>query len=239
MRADKDTIYIYEVTLTDRDGMVLISTDESTQGKFLPRRAPLSQLTRRGFLHQVKVLAGLPKIYELDFPFSKGGQPFGEVRVAVSSGLLLHDILPTVKQIGTIVLLALIISTGLAAIVSGARSLPCAESRLSWIASLPGNLISAPEVKGFVSGTDELGAVSRKITQVGQQLRGVHEIFSTMRENMNSVMAGMEDGLILFTQEARAVMVSPAAEKFLGAPASQFSAAASVKYFRQVIRSTT
>jgi PAS domain S-box-containing protein len=35
-------------------------------------------------------------------------------------------------------------------------------------------------------------------------------------------MAGMEDGLILFTREARAVMVSPAAEKFLGAPASTF-----------------
>jgi PAS domain S-box-containing protein len=43
-----------------------------------------------------------------------------------------------------------------------------------------------------------------------------------MRENMNSVMAGMEDGLLLFTKEARAVMVSPAAEKFLGAPASHF-----------------
>ena len=74
----------------------------------------------------------------------------------------------------------------------------------------------------FGSGTDELGQVSRKITQVGQQLRGVHEIFSTMRENMNSVMAGMEDGLLLFTKEARAVMVSPAAEKFLGAPAGTF-----------------
>jgi PAS domain S-box-containing protein len=43
-----------------------------------------------------------------------------------------------------------------------------------------------------------------------------------MRENMNSVMAGLEDGLILFTRDARAVMVSPAAEKFLGAPASHF-----------------
>jgi PAS domain S-box-containing protein len=54
------------------------------------------------------------------------------------------------------------------------------------------------------------------------QLRGVHEIFSTMRENLNSVMAGLEDGLLLFTRDARAVMVSPAAEKFLGAPAGQF-----------------
>src|SRR5262249_29358894 len=81
--------------------------------------------------------------------------------------------------------------------------------------------VPSPEVKGF-AGPDELGLVSRKITQVGQQLRGVHEIFSTMRENLNSVMAGLEDGLLLFTREARAVMVSPAAEKFLGAPAGQF-----------------
>jgi PAS domain S-box-containing protein len=43
-----------------------------------------------------------------------------------------------------------------------------------------------------------------------------------MRENLNSVMAGLEDGLILFTRDARAVMVSPAAEKFLGAPSGEF-----------------
>ena len=50
----------------------------------------------------------------------------------------------------------------------------------------------------------------------------MHEIFSTLRENLNSVMAGLEDGLLLFTRDARAVMVSPAAEKFLGAPAGHF-----------------
>jgi len=77
-------------------------------------------------------------------------------------------------------------------------------------------------LRRFGGGGDELGLVSQKISQVGQQLRGVHEIFSTMRENLNSVMAGLEDGLLLFTRDARAVMVSPAAEKFLGAPASQF-----------------
>src|SRR5580658_3656890 len=223
MNADKDTVYVYEVAITDRDGQVLISTDESMQGKYLPRRAPLSQLTQRGFIHQAKVFAGPPKIYELDFPFQQRRQPFGEVRVAVSSSLLLNELLPNLRQLGTIVLLALIISTGLAAIVSGAALAPLRgiSDQLDRISAGQFDM-PAPEVKGFVSGSDELGAVSRKITQVGQQLRGVHEIFSTMRENMNSVMAGMEDGLILFTREARAVMVSPAAEKFLGAPAGAF-----------------
>jgi PAS domain S-box-containing protein len=221
LKAAKDIPSIYEVSITDRDGMVLISTDESLQGQFLPRRLPLSQLTQRGTLHQVKALAGLPKIYELDFPFTKSGQPFGEVRVAVSSALLVEEISPSVRKFGTIVLLALVISTGLAAIVSGATLAPLRgiSDQLDRISA--GQFDTAvPEATGF--GTDELGQVSRKITQVGQQLRGVHEIFSTMRENMNSVMAGMEDGLLLFTKEARAVMVSPAAEKFLGAPAGTF-----------------
>jgi PAS domain S-box-containing protein len=221
LKAAKDIPSIYEVSITDRDGMVLISTDESLQGQFLPRRLPLSQLTQHGTLHQVKALAGLPKIYELDFPFTKSGQPFGEVRVAVSSALLVEEISPSVRKFGTIVLLALVISTGLAAVVSGATLAPLRgiSDQLDRISAGQFDT-SVPEATGF--GTDELGQVSRKITQVGQQLRGVHEIFSTMRENMNSVMAGMEDGLLLFTKEARAVMVSPAAEKFLGAPAGTF-----------------
>jgi signal transduction histidine kinase len=226
LKTAKETPSIYEVSITDQAGMVLVSTDESLPGKLLPRRLPLSQLTQHGTPHQVKVLAGPPKIYELDFPFSKGGQPFGEVRVAVSSGLLLEEILPSVRKFGTIVLLALVICTALAAAVSSAALAPLRDisAQLDRISAGQFDVPSA-EAKGFagfVTGSDELGQVSRKITQVGQQLRGVHEIFSTMRENMNSVMAGMEDGLLLFTREARAVMVSPAAEKFLGAPAGHF-----------------
>jgi PAS domain S-box-containing protein len=221
LKAAKDIPSIYEVSITDRDGIVLISTDESLQGQFLPRRMPLSQLTQHGALHQVKALAGLPKIYELDFPFTKSGQPFGEVRVAVSSALLVEEISPSVRKFGTIVLLALVISTGLAAIVSGATLAPL-RGISDQLDRISAGQFDTPATEGTGFGTDELGQVSRKITQVGQQLRGVHEIFSTMRENMNSVMAGMEDGLLLFTKEARAVMVSPAAEKFLGAPAGAF-----------------
>ena len=63
---------------------------------------------------------------------------------------------------------------------------------------------------------DELGAVSTKIIGIGKQLRDVREIFSTLRENLDQVMGGLEDGLLLFNGQGRAVLVSPAAEKFLG-----------------------
>ncbi|HEV1993884.1 MAG TPA: ATP-binding protein [Candidatus Acidoferrum sp.] len=223
LKAAKDNPLIYEVSIADHDGMVLISTDETMPGKFLPRRTPLSQLVQRNFLHQVKVLAGPSKVFELDYPFSKGGQPFGEVRVALDSGILLKEIEPSLRTSATFVLIALVISTLLAAIVSRATLAPLHDiaAQLDRISAGQYDAPS-PEVTGFAGSGDELGLVSRKITQVGQQLRGVHEIFSTMRENMNSVMAGLEDGLLLFTRDSRAVMISPAAEKFLGAPAGQF-----------------
>ncbi len=223
LKAAKENPLIYEVSITDLNGMVLVSTDESMPGSFLPRRTALSQLVQRNFLHQVKVLAGPSKVFELDYPFNNANQPFGEVRVALNVGLLLNEIAPSLRTSGTIALLAVVASTLLAAIVSRATLAPLQDiaAQLDRISAGQYDAPS-PEVKSFGGSGDELGLVSRKITQVGQQLRGVHEIFSTMRENMNSVMAGLEDGLLLFTRDARAVMISPAAEKFLGEPAGHF-----------------
>lgn len=214
---------IYEVSITDRDSKVLASTDKSLLGKVSLRRPPLSQFTQRGLLHQAKVLAGLagqPGSFEYDYPFNVNDDPFGEVRVVVSTSLLVDkEILPIVRRLGTIVLVALILSAVLAAVVSGAALAPVAKILAQLDRISAGQYDPAPEITGFAGGADELGQVSKKITAVGQQLRGVHEIFSSMRENMNSVMAGLEDGLLLFTRDARAVMVSPAAEKFLGSSA--------------------
>jgi PAS domain S-box-containing protein len=223
LKGAKENPLIYEVSITDQDGRAMISTDENLPGKLLPRRAPLSQLVQRNFLHQVKVLAGPSKLFELDYPFSKGGKPFGEVRVVLNADLLLNEISPSLWTSGTIALLAVVVSTLLAAIVSGATLAPLRDIAKQLDRISAGQYDApAPDAKSGAESGDELGLVSRKITQVGQQLRGVHEIFSTMRENMNSVMAGLEDGLLLFTRDARAVMISPAAEKFLGAPAGNF-----------------
>jgi PAS domain S-box-containing protein len=223
LKAAKENPLIYEVSITDQDGMVMISTDENLPGKFLPRRLPLSQLLGRNFPQKVKALAGSLSVFELDYPFSKGKKPFGEVRVVLNVGLLLSEISPTLWTSGTIALLAVVVSTMLAAIVSRATLAPLQDIAAQLDRISAGQYdVPSPELKGIGGSGDELGAVSRKITQVGQQLRGVHEIFSTMRENMNSVMAGLEDGLLLFTRDSRAVMISPAAEKFLGQPAGQF-----------------
>ncbi len=214
---------IYEVTIADHEGIAMISSDAALPGRYVPRRTALAQLLQGSFVRQVRVLYGPPRVYEVDYAFNMGGKPFGDVRVGLSSALLRNEISPSLRASGAIVLAALLISTVLAAAVSRAALRPLADISAQ-LDRISAGQFDAPaqNAKGLGGSSDELGQVSRKITQVGQQLRGVHEIFSSLRENLNQVMAGLEDGLLLFTRDARAVMVSPAAEKFLAAPASEF-----------------
>src|SRR5436305_10023404 len=213
---------IFDVSVTTGNGLILVSNHESSEGKHILRRDPLSQLVQRSFLHQVNVLRRSPKEYDQLFPFTIGDQPF-QIHVIISTALLLNEISSSLRTSATIVAVALVVSALLAAIVSGITLAPLRDITAQLDRISAGQFDAPPaEAKTLEASSDELGLVSRKISQVGQQLRGVHEIFSTMRENMNSVMAGLEDGLLLFTRDARAVMVSPAAEKFLGAPAGEF-----------------
>ena len=224
LNASSELPSIYEVSIVDRDGLVLVSSDPSQEGKIVPRRPPLSRLVQSPIVRQIRILAGPPQVYEVEYPFKvRTFSPFGEIRVAVQTGLLLKNVETQLRQWITIAALGLVLATVLAAVVSGAALAPIREisDQLDRISAGEFDTGSSA-VEKTAESTDELGQVRRKIKQVGQQLRGVHEIFSSLRENMNSVMAGLEDGLILFTRDARAVMVSPAAEKFLGAPASNF-----------------
>jgi len=214
---------IDEVTIADSDGVALLSSDPSIQGRYVPRRLSLAALLQGRFLEQMAVLYGPPRLYEVDLPFTKSGKPFGDVRVGLSSALLRNELTPSLHKAGEMVLVALLVSTALAAFVSRATLAPLTAISKQLDRISAGQFDPpAPPAKGLVGRGDELGQVSQKITRVGQQLRGVHEIFSSLRENLDQVMGGLEDGLILFTRDSRAVMVSPAAEKFLGASASEF-----------------
>src|SRR5581483_4712102 len=164
-------------------GLVLVSSDKNKPGKYEARHPAMSQLLQKNFIQQIALLYGQPQIYEFDYPF-------GEVRVSVSSSLLRDELSPNLRTSGTIVLVAILISTGLAMVVIGATLAPLRDIAAQLDRISAGDYDAPVEpATGFAGKGDELGLVSQKITQVGKHLRGVHEIFSTLRDNLNSVMA--------------------------------------------------
>ncbi len=213
---------IYEVTIVDRDGTALVSSDASLPGRPVLRSAALNQLIRSNFLEQLRALYGPPLVYEFSFPFKLGVEPFGDIRIRLQTGLMRSEISPGLRRAVWLALLAVLLSTLFAALVSHVSLAPLAtiSAQLDRISAGQFEPEADAPVETEVHG-NEFVQVSTKITQIGQQLRGVREIFSTLRENLNQIMAGLEDGLLLFTRDGRAVMVSPAVEKFLGAPADE------------------
>jgi signal transduction histidine kinase len=211
---------IYEVSITDVNGTVLVSSDKSLPGKTSPSRTNLSQLVSSAFMNQLKVLFGPPKTYEVDYAFQIGPPgnqiPFGVIRVAVQTGLLRTNITPALRSAALLAIISVGISVLLAAIVSSISLAPIKRITDQLDRISKGEFDQKP-----LAGGDEFGQVSTKISQIGMQLRGVREIFSNLRENMDQVLGGLDDGLLLFSVDGRAVMVSPAVERFLSTSADQ------------------
>jgi PAS domain S-box-containing protein len=203
---------IYEITITDANGYVLVSSDASKRDEKVAPRPPLSSLVHAKFFEQLRELYGPPQIYDFSIGFQLGRQPFGDIRVGLSSALLRDQISPSLISAGYWVLGLVLVSTLAALLMSTVILAPI--SRIS--AQLDRISAGQFDAEPVVERGDELGAVSTKIVGIGKQLRDVREIFSTLRENLDQVMGGLEDGLLLFNGQGRAVLVSPSTERFLG-----------------------
>jgi signal transduction histidine kinase len=206
---------IYEITVSDRSGLVLESSDPTLRGRSITRRVPYSELVGSNFPRQLKVLYGKPMIFEVSLPFNLGAAPFGDIHIGLSSTLLRDEVSPGLQSAGIVALGAVVLSTLLAAILSAISLAPLARISAQLDRISAGEIDLAP-----VERHDELGLVSTKISRIGKQLRDVREVFSTLRENLDQVMVGLEDGILLFNAEGRAMLISPSAEKFLSATAA-------------------
>jgi signal transduction histidine kinase len=191
---------VYEVTIVDHNGVALISSDASLPDRAVLPRTPLDQLANSGFISQWRVLFGPPRAYEVSYPFNLGPVghqvPFGEIRVAVQTGLLRSEIAPSMRRAAWLAAISVLLSVLLAGVVSSASLAPLERISAQLDRISRGEFDQKP-----LKRADEFGQVSTKISQIGQQLRGVREIFSTLRENLDQVL------------------VSPAVERFLGIPA--------------------
>jgi signal transduction histidine kinase len=201
---------IYEITISDRDGVVLVSSDAALRGEKVPSRPGVASLVRGGFFQQLRTLYGPPQVFEDSLPFNLGPGPFGDIRIGLSSALIRNEITSLLVSAGWYALGSVLLSTMLAFVVSRVSLAPIDRISAQLDRISAGEFDLEPVERG-----DELGAVSTKIVGIGKQLRDVREIFSTLRENLDQVMSGLEDGLLLFNASGRAVLVSPSVENFL------------------------
>ena len=205
---------VYDVNIGDGQGLTLLSTNPDNNGKPLPKRPDYDELRRAGPLRMMQQVFSQPKVFDVVAPLENNGKLIATVNVGIRTTLLRAVYEPLLRKAIWLMCLALIVSLLAAFLLSNLALRPLAEisRQLDRLTAAEG--VPADEKAAGNKDVEEL--VSTKIEKIGQRMRNVEEVYSALRENLDQILGNLQDGILLFTEDKRAVLVSEAARRFLG-----------------------
>jgi len=208
-----DSRLIYDAAIVDTKGVAILHTNSSLLGKVVDPREDFQSLVHADIRQQLRAIYGPIKVYDARIPVLRDGHVFGEVRVGVANTFLRDELQPLMRKAlklsGSAILACLIVAAVLSNLAL--RPLAAISRRLDLISSG-----KAEPSETAPKRSDEYGTVSTKIERLGRQMRDVKEVFSALKENLDQMMGNLQDGVMLFTSDSNAVLVSASAERFIG-----------------------
>ena len=213
-----DWSFIYDVMIVDPTGKALLHTNASKVNKVIPPRPDFQQVVKARFREQVRLVISPPSVYDVTYPLYLNGAPFGTIRIGVQTAYLKSEVYAWLVKALYVSVAAVFASLLLAAAISNLALGPLKEISRNLDSVTAGHAESVPEGE---TRHDEYGLVTLKIASLGRQIRDSKEIFSALKDNVDQLMAKLQDGLMLFARDSRVVLVSAPVEGFLGRPRSE------------------
>jgi PAS domain S-box-containing protein len=205
---------VYDINIGDTSGRTVLGSLPEDQDKPVPVRPDYNQLLHANPVRLIsEVMFGPAKVFDVTVPLERNDQPFLTIHVGVRTTFLRQVYSPWIVEAVTLIGVALGIALFVALLVSNLalRPLEQISMQLDYWTSGGANLPEEPER----ALQDTPARVSTKIEQIGQRMRNVEEVFSALKDNLDQILGNLQDGIVLFTSEGRAVLVSEAARRFL------------------------
>jgi signal transduction histidine kinase len=204
---------VYDVNIGDSASVTILSTNPNNEGKPLPTRPNYTQLLKANPASMMMQAFGEPRVFEIIVPLENNGKLIATVNVGVHTSLLRAVYQPLLRNAIKLMALALIVALAAAFLLSNFALRPMTEisRQLDTLTAAAG----APVEDEHASKQDVAALVSTKIEKIGQRMRNVEEVYSALRENLDQILGNLQDGILLFTEDKRAVLVSEAAGRFL------------------------
>jgi signal transduction histidine kinase len=207
------SLTVFDISVGDAQHRTIISSNPGDEDKPLSIRANYKELLDADFLNLVKEVYGPPRVFDIVVPQDRNGQPFASVHVGVRTTLVRAVYSKWVGEAITLMEFAAGTALIAAFFLSNLALRPLEEISMQleyWSPTVEGiaDVEPAPQL-------DTAERVSTKIEQIGQRMRNVEEVFSALKENLDQVLGNLQDGILLFTGDGRAVLVSEAAHRFL------------------------
>jgi signal transduction histidine kinase/HAMP domain-containing protein len=201
------------VALTGPNRLVLAYNDPALIGHLLPYASPL--LLHAGLIRELKMIYGPPQDYEVVFPLQMENQPFGDIRVGVSTALLASEVTPQIKGALELAALVIVFATLTAGLLSFRALRPLAVISQSLDRIARGEFTEPVQIER----ADEWGILSSKLNLLGEQMRGDKAAYLALKENTDQMIANLADGLMLFDDQDRLILATPSVWRFLQRPA--------------------
>jgi signal transduction histidine kinase len=205
---------VYDVNIADSQAITILSTNRDNEDKPLPARREYSDLlSATPFQLMREVVLGPPAVFDIGVPIERNGQPFITVNVGIRTTLLKEQYLPYMQHARDVMGLVLAAALVAAFLLSNIalRPLQLISRQLDTF-NASGELLLDEDRK---RNPDMAVTVSRKIERFGQRMRNVEEVFSALKDNLDQILGDLQDGILLFTADQRAVLVTQAARRFL------------------------
>jgi len=199
---------VYDISIADTQNRALLTTGPGGADQLLPLRPNYERLRDSNPVDLLRTVFGPPKVYDVILPLDRNNELFATVHVGVRTTLLQALYLPWLSAALTLMGFALTSALVVAFLLGNLALRPMEELSLQldyW----------TPEAEEPVEETDTVVRVSNKIERIGQRMRNVEEVFSNLKENLDQVLGNLQDGILLFTGDGRAVLVSDSVERFL------------------------
>jgi len=206
---------VYDINIADTTGRILLSSAPENLDKQLPRRRDFTQLQKANSIRLMyELMIGPGKVFDVVLPLDRNNQPFLTIHVGIRTTFLRQEY-SWIVEAGTLMGFALGIALLVALLLSNLALRPLEDISRQldyWTSGAGGN----PEEDTAARARQDTAArVSTKIEQIGQRMRNVEEVFSALKDNLDQILGNLQDGILLFTSEGRAVLVSEAARRFL------------------------
>jgi signal transduction histidine kinase len=207
--------FIYDAAIISVDGKALLHTNASMVGKVVGARTDFQRVVAARSREQLRLVYSPAAVYDVSFPLQLNGQAFGTIHIGVSTVFLKSELTPRLMHAVYFSVASIFASLVLAAGISNLALGPLRKISRNLDSVSAGD---ADALAGDDSGHDEYGLVTLKIANLGRQMRDTKEIFSALKDNVDQLMANLQDGLMLFARDSRVVLVSAPVERFLGRP---------------------
>lgn len=204
---------VLDISIADRNGYGLVTApDPMLEDHPLPSRLDYGSLLQKSPFRTIRIVFGPPRVYNLTLGLERDNQPFLSVRVGIRTSFLRNAFRPWLVESLTYIGVAILATLIAAAFLTNLALQPLEQisARLDTLAQAEAETAGELEPPS----RDTVTRVSHKIERLGRRMRNVEEVFSALKENLDQVLSNLQDGMMLFTRDQRAVLVSRSVERF-------------------------